>query len=69
MDRENLRDLQRMAANGARARIHLLREFDPEGDGDEVPDPYFGGEGGFETVYGMVRRSCEALLETLRPDP
>jgi protein-tyrosine phosphatase len=69
MDRENLRDLQRMAANGARSRVHLLREFDPEGGGDEVPDPYFGGTGGFEAVYRMVRRSCEALLQELRPDP
>jgi len=69
MDRENLRDLQRVAANGARARIHLLREFDPAGDGDEVPDPYFGGPGGFEAVYRMVRRSCEALLRELRPGP
>lgn len=68
MDRENLRNLERMAATGAHARIHLLREFDPEGEGDEVPDPYYGGPGGFETVYQMVHRSCAALLEELRPD-
>jgi len=69
MDRENLRDLQLLAANGARARVHLLREFDPEGGGDEVPDPYFGGAKGFEDVYRMVRRSCEGLLQELRPGP
>jgi protein-tyrosine phosphatase len=69
MDRENLRDLQRLSADGAHARVHLLREFDPEGDGDEVPDPYFGGPGGFEAVYRMVRRSCEALLRELRAGP
>lgn len=70
MDRENLRNLQRMAdalGDEARARIHLLREFDPEGsDGDEVPDPYYGGASGFENVYEMVHRSCRALLDRLR---
>lgn len=68
MDRENLRNLERMAANGTRARIHLLREFDPEGGGDEVPDPYYGGPRGFQDVYEMVHRSCRSLLEELRPD-
>lgn len=69
MDRENLRNLERMSPNGTRARLHLLREFDPEGGGDEVPDPYFGGDHGFENVYRMVHRSCARLLEELRTDP
>jgi protein-tyrosine phosphatase len=69
MDRENLRNLERMAdalGDEARARIHLLREFDPAGgDGDEIPDPYYGGASGFENVYEMVHRSCRALLDRL----
>jgi len=70
MDRENLRNIQRMAdamGDEVEAMIHLLREFDPEsGDGDEVPDPYYGGASGFENVYEMVHRSCRALLDRLR---
>ena len=67
MDRSNLHELQRMVdLSGADVKVHLLREYDPEGDGDEVPDPYYGGSGGFEHVYKMVRRSCEALLEDIR---
>ncbi|MEX2465989.1 MAG: low molecular weight protein-tyrosine-phosphatase [Gemmatimonadota bacterium] len=63
MDRDNLAVLERMAADtGAEAELHLLREFDPAASGDEVPDPYYGGASGFETVYEMVHRSCEALL-------
>lgn len=66
MDRENLRNLERMAAAaGSDARIRLLREFDPEGDGDEVPDPYYGGASGFETVYDIVSRSCRTLLQRI----
>jgi protein-tyrosine phosphatase len=66
MDRENLRNIERMAETiDARARIHLLREFDRDRDSDEVPDPYYGDVRSFETVYGIVHRSCEALLERL----
>jgi len=67
MDRENLRNIERMAAAaGSEAEIHLLREFDALGEGDEVPDPYYGGASGFENVYTMVHRSCQALLDRLR---
>jgi protein-tyrosine phosphatase len=67
MDRENLRNVRRIAdTTGSDAEIRLLREFDHEADGDEVPDPYYGGASGFETVYEMVHRSCATLLERLR---
>lgn len=67
MDRSNLRDLKRMAAEqGSHSRVVLLREFDPRGGGD-VPDPYYGGANGFERVFRMIDRSCRALLEDLLP--
>jgi protein-tyrosine phosphatase len=67
MDRDNLRSLERMAAaSGAEAHIQLLRAHEPDPDSDEVPDPYYGGVSGFETVYQIVRRSCEGLLAHLR---
>ncbi|MDP2958671.1 MAG: low molecular weight protein-tyrosine-phosphatase [Longimicrobiales bacterium] len=67
MDRDNLVALKDLSgeAHGT-ARLHLLRAFDPEADGDEVPDPYYGGPSGFEEVYGMVRSGCEGLLGALR---
>ena len=69
MDRDNLGNLERMAARAmGGARIHLLRDFDPEPGDGEVPDPYFGGAGGFDDVYAMVRRSCEALLDSLEDE-
>lgn len=70
MDRDNLRTLERMRdARGVDRPIRLLRAFDPEGGGDEVPDPYYGGPGGFDDVYEMVRRSCEALLAHVEAAP
>jgi protein-tyrosine phosphatase len=66
MDRENLAELEYMARNGrATAEIRLLRAYDPHAEGDEVPDPYYGGASGFENVFDIVSRSCRSLLASL----
>ena len=70
-DRRNLRDLRAAAPEDARARIHLLREFDPDSDGApdlDVPDPYYGGPDGFEQVLDLVESACRGLLDALRAD-
>jgi protein-tyrosine phosphatase len=70
MDSENMRALRRLAGDEAeRAKVRMLREFDPAsaqaGDMD-VPDPYYGGEGGFEEVYDLVHAACSGLLERIK---
>ena len=66
MDRENLADLRALAPHaGAAGKLHLLREFDPlavESGDLEVPDPYYGGEDGFEDVLDMIERACDGLI-------
>lgn len=48
-------------------RVRLLRSFDPDADeGAEVPDPYFGGERGFEDVLGMIEAAMPALVDRVR---
>ena len=55
-----------MARGGSStATIELLRDYDPEPDGADVPDPYYGGAGGFEDVFDIVSRSCRSLLASL----
>jgi protein-tyrosine phosphatase len=70
MDRENLRGLERLASDAAaRAKLHLLREFDPASAGApdlDVPDPYYGGAGGFDRVLDLVEAACAGLLEHVR---
>jgi protein-tyrosine phosphatase len=67
MDAENLSILQVRAPADARAKIFLLRSFDPSAPPDaEVPDPYYGGDDGFEQVLDMVERAAHGLLEHLR---
>ena len=66
MDGSNLHDLRQLAPDQeARAKVHLLREFDPASEGQsdlDVPDPYYGGERGFEDVFDLVKAACEGLL-------
>ena len=68
MDRENLRELLAIAPDEEAAeKVRLLREFDPAASGDlDVPDPYYGGDRGFETVLDMVEAACRGLLDELR---
>jgi protein-tyrosine phosphatase len=68
MDRSNLADLRRIApSEAARAKVRLLRDFDPDSEGEaDVPDPYHGGSRGFDDVFDLVQRSCIALLAELR---
>ena len=70
MDAANRGELLRAApGEEQRGRVRMLREFDPAavaaGDLD-VPDPYYGGEGGFDEVFELVRAACAGLLEEIR---
>ncbi|MGK2938824.1 MAG: low molecular weight protein-tyrosine-phosphatase [Solirubrobacteraceae bacterium] len=69
MDRANLRDLRAVAPADGTAELRLLREYDENsvGGGDlDVPDPYYGGPGGFDDVLDIVEAGCRGLLADLR---
>jgi len=61
MDTSNLADI-----GGAGERVRLFRDFDPVDAGSDVPDPYYGGDDGFEEVLTMVERTCAALVAALQ---
>jgi len=63
MDESNLSHIQSMIKSENKAKIYLMRNFD-EDDGElNVPDPYFGGQAGFEDVYRILDRCTDALLD------
>jgi len=66
MDHDNLYDLERIAG-GPHSHFLLLGSFisgSPESRlAPPVPDPYYGGEGGFEKVLDMVEAACPAMLD------
>jgi protein-tyrosine phosphatase len=69
MDDENRRDLLALAPDDeTRAKVRMLREFDPASQGRDldVPDPYYGGDRGFEDVLDQVQAACRGLLDTIR---
>jgi protein-tyrosine phosphatase len=67
MDRSNERALSRLAPDEqARAKVRMLREFDPTcaaGDDLDVPDPYYDADEGFEIVLDQIQAACAGLLE------
>lgn len=68
MDEANRRALLAMAPDdAARAKVRLFRSFDPASPpGAEVPDPYYGGEDGFEHVLDICEAASAGLVDELR---
>jgi protein-tyrosine phosphatase len=67
MDRRNFHELHRVA-DGAGDKIRMLSDYLDENWPDEVPDPYYGGDQGFEQVLDMLQAACPSLLEQLLRD-
>src|SRR5699024_177919 len=65
IDNENLANINRMGQDKQEHIVELMRDFDPEKGNEEVPDPYNGGNDGFERVFGIIKRSSEQLLDEL----
>jgi protein-tyrosine phosphatase len=64
-NKNNIKEL--LNGNGMdHERVFLIREFQPEAQKLEVPDPYYGGEEGFEEVYTILDDAIEYFLEHLR---
>jgi protein-tyrosine phosphatase len=65
MDERNRADLVALAESAEdRAKVALLRDFDPNESGTSVPDPY-RGERGFEEVYELCEAACRGLMAEL----
>ena len=68
MDSENLAELQRMASSEEERKLSLLRADDPpsaERGELDVPDPYYGGEHGFDHALDVVEAGCRGLLRRI----
>jgi protein-tyrosine phosphatase len=66
MDKNNLRDvLSRSPDSSSTEKIDLFLNQAWPGKDLEVPDPYFGGQQGFERVYSLLERAAEAFLDEI----
>ncbi len=66
MDNDNLFLLRRSCPEHYQERVRLFLEFAQGADQREVPDPYYGGEQGFETVLDLAENAAAGLLRHIR---
>lgn len=65
MDYVNLAELQERMPESGTMPMLFMSYAGPQG-GDEVPDPYYGGETGFERVLDLVEDAARGLLQSIR---
>jgi protein-tyrosine phosphatase len=66
MDSDNYEDLLDICPDGCETKIRMFLEFAPTRPEREVPDPYFGGDAGFDRVLDMVEEASRGLLDDIR---
>jgi protein-tyrosine phosphatase len=68
MDKDNYFNLSQLCSDDNKVqKLHLFLSFAPQLKPlDEVPDPYYGGEKGFDIVYDMVVQASEGLLQKIK---
>jgi len=67
MDLSNYKNILQLAPNEeAKVKVKLiLNELFPN-ENIEVPDPYYGGEEGFENVYQMLDKACDVIAKKIK---
>lgn len=68
MDESNLSDLQAIAPANFTGHLGLFLDFATRTNVREVPDPYYGGAKGFETVFDLVEDASEGLLNQIKTE-
>lgn len=64
MDGQNLQDLQTFPEADA-VELKLFSEFLSDREPRDVPDPYYGGEAGFDRVIDLLERGCPRIVDHL----
>jgi protein-tyrosine phosphatase len=69
MDRSNYRDILSLDRSGKYAnKVAMMCDFCRKHNLKDVPDPYYGGESGFNHVIDLLFDACGGLLEEIRPE-
>jgi len=66
MDRDNHGNLRALSPDGEEHRLHLFLDFAPGAETRDVPDPYYGGAGGFDHVLDLIEEASRGLLAHIR---
>jgi protein-tyrosine phosphatase len=66
MDRDNHAVLSSLAEPTAGTKLRMMMQYARRFKETDVPDPYYGGHGGFERVLDMIEDAVQGLLDSLR---
>jgi len=66
MDEANYMALQTSCPEDIQHKIRLFLSFAPQLNRREVPDPYYGGQKGFENVFDMIEQASQGLLDDIQ---
>ena len=67
MDDRNFDDVQSMTMTTEEvSKIHRMVDFCQKSDATYIPDPYYGGDQGFENVIDLLEDACEGLFSKVR---
>ena len=66
IDRSHHRELTGMCPKGEEHRVRLLLDFAPQANTSDVPDPFYGGLGGYGFVLDLVEAGAAGLLAEIR---
>lgn len=66
MDAQNLMDLKRIMPSDFKGHLGLFLDYSTQTQYREVPDPYQGGEAGFELVLDLIEDASDGLLKSIQ---
>ena len=69
MDSDNLELIQYYAPSEGKAKVRMFLSYANDqglNNKTDVPDPYYGGDAGFEEVFRLVDQGCDALIDHIR---
>ncbi|MGC3977597.1 MAG: low molecular weight protein-tyrosine-phosphatase [Paludibacteraceae bacterium] len=70
MDDQNIRQLLRLAKTpDIQSKIHKMTLYNRDIKADNVPDPYYGGDKGFEYVIDLLEDACKGLFDYVKNRP
>tara|TARA_Y100001968_G_C19147732_1_gene614632 strand:- start:293 stop:766 length:474 start_codon:yes stop_codon:yes gene_type:complete len=68
MDKDNLKAVKLLIKdqlNSINSKINLILSYSKTSQLDEVPDPYYGGQNGFDIVLDLLNDAIDGLIDSL----
>ena len=68
MDKDNLEAVKSLIKddkNSVNSKVKLILNYSKKSQLDEVPDPYYGGQNGFEQVLDLLNDAIDELIDSL----